>query len=288
MKIAKRIILAVVILLVLLVAGALLFLDSIVKGGIEKGGAYATGVPTEVQTVKLSLFSGSFTMDQLKISNPSGFHSPHAMKTGKFDLEVVPSSVAGSPVQVRKFILDGLDINVDQAGGKNNISVILDHIKSLGDAGQQSSPAQPASPAKGEPAAGDKGRKIMVDKIIIRNVVAHFYLPGPLEGQKITVDVPTVELDNVSSDNNGATVSQLVSRIIPATLAAVMEKGKDIIPKDLLGTLNTDISSTASALGGEAGKMLQKAGLDASKLGNATAKSVGDIKHGIEGLLKKQ
>lgn len=284
MKIMKRIVLIVVVLVVALVAGVLLFLDNIVKGGIETGGTYATGVPTEVRSVNLSLMSGSFSMDQLKVGNPSGFHSPHAMKTGKFDLEVVPSSVAGSPVQVRKFVLDGLDINIDQADGKNNISVILDHIKSLGDSSEGAKPAENA-PAKDQPA--DNGKKIKVDKIIIKNVVAHVYLPGPLEGKKITVEVPTVELDNVSSDENGATISQLISRIIPATLAAVMKKGEGALPKDLLGTLNKDISATASALGGQADKLLHQAGLDTSKLGGATTKSADEIKKGLEGLFKK-
>lgn len=290
MKKLWKIVAGLLIFIILAIVVLFLLIDVIVKTGIQKGGTYATGVPVDVQDVKLSLLGGKFTMDNLVISNPEGFTSPHMMKTGKFDLDVVPGSILGNAIEVRKFELDGMDINIDQAGSKNNISVILDHIKQLGGASQSpsSNSGSSANPAPQDtaPAAkpadsvpkGDTGKKIKVNKILIKNVVAHFHLSGPLAKQDLTVSLPTLELDNVSSDDNGATVSQLISRIIPATLTAVLEKGKDIIPGDLLGSLNKDLSSAAGALGANAQKLLgQAASQPVQDIQKNIGKNIGDL-----------
>ncbi|MFB3893625.1 MAG: hypothetical protein ACE15C_16555 [Phycisphaerae bacterium] len=279
MKWLRRIILLVLVLSVLVVAGVFIFIDSIAKAGIEKGGTYATGVPTEVQSVKLSLLGGTFSMDNMKIGNPQGFTSPHAIKTGRFELEVAPTSVLGSTVQVRKFVLDGMDINIDTAGVKNNISAILDHIKGLGGSGQPSAEA-----SKAEKPAGDSGKKIKIDKIIISNIVAHVQAPGGVVNIP-PIKVQKLELDNVSSDDNGATVSQIISRLIPAVLLAVTEQGKGLIPGDLLGSLNKDLASTVGNLGPGAQKMFSQLPSDTTKgLGDVT-KPLGNIPKDILNLI---
>ena len=49
-----------VLLVILLVVLGLRSINTLVETGIEKGGTYALGVPTEVDGVKVSVFSGTF------------------------------------------------------------------------------------------------------------------------------------------------------------------------------------------------------------------------------------
>lgn len=58
---------------VLLLLGAViafLFIDSIAKQAIERGGFYALGVETELDSTDIGLFSGQFRLDVLHVANP--------------------------------------------------------------------------------------------------------------------------------------------------------------------------------------------------------------------------
>jgi hypothetical protein len=273
-----RTVLGIVVLAVLAVGIAWLMIDSLVKKGIQVGGQYALGVPTEVKDVRLSLLKGTLMIDTLKVSNPEGFKSPHVMQTGRFDLEVRPGSVLpGRPVDVRRFELDGLDINIEQLLKGNNISVVLDHVKKLTGGG-----------SKDQPRDQGEGRKLLVDKLVIKNVVAHVHLPVPGAGKDLSVTLPAIELNDVTRDApDGVTISGLVMRIVPAILAAVVEKGKGVIPADLSGILTGDVVATAQAMGGQASKLVEKMGGEAAAtLKQGLDKAVKDVPKDVGGAIR--
>jgi len=277
----KKFLLRAVLILILLVvvAGVVgyLFLDSIAKAGVEKGGTYALGVETQVETLNLSPFSGQLMMNGLNVANPAGFQSPHVMHSGKFDLELVPSSLLGDTVHIKKFELDGLDVNVEQKGAENNISKIMENLKRLGGDG------------KAEPDQQEEGTKVKIDKVLVRNVTATFHLPLV---QSLEVKVPKLELEGIHSDDGGGVVlPKVIAQLVPAILAGVLKQGKDVIPGDLLNGLNGDISGVAQALGGEAEKLIggvqgelskALAGEGAGALGKEAGKVAGDLKKGVD------
>jgi hypothetical protein len=241
---------AVLAVIVVAVAVTWVMIDSIAKRAVQEGGQYALGVPTTVDTMNLSLVGGSLRMGTLNIANPTGYNSPHLMRAGTFHLAVNPGSVFSDTVVVPTFELDGLDVNIESKGMANNIGVVLDHVKKLG--GDSGKAGQQAS----QPPSQGSGKKLMVNRVVIRNVAAHVTLPLP--GSKpLTVSVPTIELNNVSSDK-GVTVQELISRLMPAILASILEAGKDIIPGDLLAGLNTQLADTVNALGGQASQLVQQ------------------------------
>jgi hypothetical protein len=268
MRLAKKIVVTLLVLVIVIAGGAWLMIDTLAKAGIQKGGAYATGVPTDVQSVNLSLLHGSMAMESLQVSNPSGFTSPHLMQTGHFSLQIISSSVLGSPVEVVTFELDGLDVCIDQKGATNNISVVLDHIKQLSGSGEEGSPGQTKSDGG--------GKKIKVARIVIKNVIAHVQVP--LSNQLLEIKLPELELNDVASDQNGATIGQVIARIIPALIAAIVEKGKGILPRDLTDTLNHDIAGAASSLGPRASNLVKNLSPEAGNLigfGDNTTKDPG-------------
>ena len=280
-KLISRIVVGIVVLLILIILGAWAMIDGVVKKGIEVSGRYALGVPTKVDSVDLSLLGGTLKIDTLDISNPEGFTSQHLMKSGVFDLGVRSASILGDTVELTHFAINGLDVNIEQQVGKNNISVVMDHVKQLGGGGDG---------GKAKPESKEAGRKVRVDTVTIKNVTAHVRL---LAGPAVTIDVPTIELHNVGSD--GAPASQIVNRITTAVLAGIIEKGKGAIPADLAGTLSADVSSATGALGGEATKLAGQAKDQSVKLVQGAAsqaaetagKAADEVKKGLGGLLNK-
>lgn len=283
-KLIVRVLLAVIVLLIIAVVGVLLFIDPIARAGVEKGATYALGVDTTVKKLSLGLTSGKLTMDELRVANPVGFQSPHLMKSGRFDLELRPGSILEDTVELKKFELNGLDVHVDQKVKGSNVSVILDNLKRLGGEGKEQEKKEPA-----------EGKKVKVDRIVVTNVVAHFHLLSDLhKGGPLTVKVPRIELNDVTSDNaDGVVVSELVARILPAVLAAVLHEAQGVVPSDFLAVLNGDLDGVTKALGGEVEKLTGQVHKEFEKvLGGEAGKildpnrAAGDVKKTVGGVLE--
>jgi len=252
----KRMLKILVVLAVVVVAAVLAAwwqIDRIVKAGVEEGGTYALQVDTTVDTVSLSLLGGTLTMDGLEVANPAGYETPHLMRSGTFDLAVDAGSVLGDTVRVSKFEIDGLDIYIEQKLGGSNVQAVMKNLERF-----QGSGGEPSEGGKapGEPA----GKKVQVDRIVIRNVVAHVQLlPVAGKAATVTVEVPEIALEGVTSDNAaGVALPELVARVVPAILMAVVNKGGDVLPGDFAKDLSGSIGGAADALGKGAETLLKR------------------------------
>ena len=269
MKRFLKITLWIVIPLVVLLAVAWFFIDSIAKTAVEQKTTDALGVTTTVEAVKINPLQGAVRIDGLTIRNPEGFKTPHFIKTGRFDLGVRLGSLLEDTIEVNRFDLDGLDMHLEQKPGSSNTSVILNHIKKSGGGHSASLMAGKGGPKQAEPAGESSGKKVKVNRIVIRHVVAHVQVL-PVGGKAATLDVkvPEIVLNDVTSDNAaGVAVGELVRRLVPAILAAVVEKGKGIIPEADLDRLGADLADAAAALGDAVGQLIRQSGGDVGKLG---------------------
>ena len=241
-KLLVRLVLAVVVLVVVAGVVGYLWLDTIAKEAVQRGGTYAMGVDTTVDKVSLRPFAGQLQMQGLNVANPKGFSGVHLMQTGTFELELVPSSLMDKTIVLKKFELDGLDMYIDQQMPRSNISVIMDNLKKLGD----------EKPKDQKPS---EGKNYRVDLITIRNVVAHVKV---LVGPELTIKIPEIQLKNVTGDNAaGVALPVLVARILPAIVAAVLESGKGVLPPELAMALRGDVSALTAQLGGQAQQMVK-------------------------------
>jgi len=241
-KLLVRLVLAVVVLVVVAGVVGYLWLDTIAKEAVQRGGTYAMGVDTTVDKVSLRPFAGQLQMQGLNVANPKGFNGAHLMQTGTFELELVPSSLMDKTIVLKKFELDGLDMYIDQQMPRSNISVIMDNLKKLGD----------EKPKDQKPS---EGKNYRVDLITIRNVVAHVKV---LAGPELTIKIPEIQLKNVTGDNAaGVALPVLVARILPAIVAAVLESGKGVLPPELAMALRGDVSALTAQLGGQAQQMVK-------------------------------
>lgn len=276
MKWTIRILLGVAALAVVGVAMLVLLIDPIAKTAVEKGGTYAMGVDTKVDTMSIGLASGDVKMVGLQVANPEGFKSDCLMKSGTFAVGVRPGSLFGQTVEVREFTLDGLDVNIELAGLVANVTKIMDNLKRL------SSKDQSAQKPAEQPS---EGKKVSVNTITIKNVTAHFILSGA----PVTVKVPLIEMKNVTSDNaKGVAVHELVARVVPAILASIFENAKGVVDTKFLGDMNGQLKGVADALGGQVGNLM---GQTSKQLGEGLnnvlkAAPTDAVKNPFENLLK--
>jgi hypothetical protein len=268
MKRALKVLVGIAIVLVVALGAAWLSIDRIAKAAIERGATYALGVKTTVGDVDVSLLGGEVTIRALAVGNPEGFQTPHMMKGERFNVRVRPGSLLEDAVEVEEFVIEGLDVYIEQKIGKSNVSVVLGNLEKFGTEG-------------GGKKKEAGGKKLKVDHVLIRDVVAHVQvLPVGGQASTLTVKVPEIVLDDVTSDSGGGVViGELAARLVPAVMAAILEKGKGVLPDDLAKDLGDGVGRTAQALG--AGRLVDQVG-----------KGMGDALKGLgkplEGLFKKK
>jgi len=269
MKKVKRIILGLVIVLVVVVIVVWAMIDRIAKAGVEKGGTYALGVDTKVDTLSLSVLSGQLTMNGLTIANPEGYKTEHLMKSGRFDLEVKTGSVFTDTVRIPKFELDGLDVNIEQKLGKSNVGEVMDNVE------KQSGGKE------------EGGKELDIDSVVIRNVTAHVQvLPIGGEASTLTVKVPLIEMKNLTPENRkGIVMRELIGKLFPAIIGGVIDKGKGVLPAGLTADLSQHVDGLKKVFSLEAPKKVMEAG---EKIIKDVGKDVEDVGKKLEGLLKKK
>ncbi|MBI1368112.1 MAG: hypothetical protein GC162_05600 [Planctomycetes bacterium] len=284
-KILLGLIVVVIVLVIAAVGIAAWKMDAIAKRGLEAGGTYALGVNTTVDSVSISLLSGTVGVKDMVVANPTGFNSKELMDFKDFSIAVETGSLFKDVIVVPSIELDDLTMNIEQAGGKTNVSVIADNLKKLG-----------SGTADAPPAEGGSSKKVKVGSFILKNITANVQVL-PIGGQASTVKVvvPELKLDNVSSDE-GVPMAEVIKRVWPAILAAIVSKAGGLIPDDLLKDLQGDVMGLAQNLGGEAGKLMGQVGgplgdqlKDLSgKLGGDVGKTVNDTLGKVLGGDKKE
>jgi hypothetical protein len=256
-KLFLGVVIALVVLIVVAVIGVGLFLDSIVKMGMETAGPKITQVSIKVDAVNLSLLNGSARVKGFVIGNPEGYKTPQAISVGSAAVGVNPLTIFSDKIVVRSVRIEAPEITFEGGLGGNNLSKIMDNVNAVAKNG---GPAATNTTAK---AGNEPGRKMEVDDFLITGAIVHVSLTG-IGGREMTLTLPDIHLTNLGTDRAGITATDLTRRVLGAITTATIKA---------VANATTDI-----------GKVTGNLGKDAQK---AVDQNVDKISRGIGGLLKK-
>jgi uncharacterized protein involved in outer membrane biogenesis len=254
-KLLLRILIALVVLLILGVLAVSLFVNGAVKRGIETIGPMLAKVEVKLDSVSLSLLSGSGKIKGLLIGNPEGFKAPSAIQVGNASLALQPGSIFGDKVIIKSVLVQAPEITFETDLKANNLSKILANLQ----AGTGSSD----NTSTKTPAQSKSGRKLQVDDFLISGGKIHVSLTA-LGGKSATVALPEVHLTNLGKGPDGITAAELATRVIQAIEKEAAQASSGVV---------SDLAEEASGLT----KDLNKTAAGADKLGQ-----------GIGGLFKKK
>jgi len=291
MKLGKKLSiigLSLVALLVLGVILAVVFIDSIAKVAIEKGGTFATGTPMKVQEVSLGIFSGEFGVKGLTIDNPPGFKSPKFFTLDGVGVDVAMGSLPKETIEVPRFALDGITLSLERNDGKTNYGVILDSLNRLKGSGSKPAPAPEGGP----------GKKLVIRELELKNITVTIDMiggPGAVgDLSRITIPIDSIKLQNVGQTGSGVagsgvSISDLSSIVISAVMSAAAEKGGSVIPADMLGDMQGQLAKLGNVLNMEvvAGTAAKVQDLS-KKVGEGAQKAVEGASGAIKGLFDRK
>jgi len=248
MKKAKKILLFLVIGLLALVVVAVivvgLFLGKIVRLGINDLGPKITQTTFTVDTVDVSLLTGSAKVKNLVIGNPQGYKAPNAISVGLAAVSVSSMSVLSDKIVVKSVRVESPEITFEgNPLGANNLKKIQDNVNAA--AANFQSPLSTNQPPK-TAAPAKPGAKLEVDDFLITGAKVHI-------STGVTLPLPDIHLTDLGKGPEGITAAdltkQVLSEVISGTIKAVVSDAANI-GKDAGKAVGAGVNKVTTGLGG--------------------------------------
>lgn len=192
-------------------------LDSLVKSAIETYGPQITGVSVKVDSVSLSPASGKGSIRGLRLGNPPGFKTRHAVAFREISVHLDPASLAGNPVLIREILVSGTDVSYEKVGNTTNLEAI-----------QRNVDAYMRKSGGGKASAGGPPTKMIIDSLAIRSSKASL-TAGLTGGSTLNTTIPDVHLRDVGKRSNGATAGEVTRQVINALTASVTRSARSAL-----------------------------------------------------------
>jgi AsmA family len=229
-KLLVRILIGLVVLVILVVLAVGLFLDGAIKKGVETIGPRIAKVDIKLDSVNLSLLSGSAKIKGLVVGNPEGYKTPNAISVGSTSVSVSPGSLLSDKIIVKSIRVESPEITFEGGLTGNNLKQIMDNVNASVGGGETAAPTETA-PKETKP-----GKKLQVDDFLITGAKVKVSLKGT-DGFAAPVPIPDIHFTNLGDGPDGITPAELTKKVlsevtadaIKAAAGAVTDIGKGAV-----------------------------------------------------------
>jgi hypothetical protein len=237
-KLLLRILLGLVVLVILVVVAIGFFLDGAIKKGVETLGPQIAKVDVKLDSVNLSLLSGSARIKGLVVGNPEGYKTPHAISVGSASVALVPRSLLSDKIVVKSIRVEAPEITYEGGLlGGDNLHKILDNVNAATGGG-----ATGTAPAKSEKPA----RKLQVDDFLITGAKVKVALKGT-GGFAAPVPLPDIHFTDLGQGPDGITAAELMKKVIAQVTEGAVKAAAGAVTDIGKGALDTATGAGKSA-----------------------------------------
>ena len=222
-KLVIRLVLVVIVLLIVAAILGAIFLDSIVKRGVETVGPQITKTELKLAGVSLSIFSGSGSLKGFVLGNPEGFKTESAIRVNRVEVGVKPGSIMADKVHVTHVRMIGPEITCEVNGinvRANNLSKILENVQGV------AGPAE--ATAKTEPKPTGPARKLQVDDFLL-SAAKVTVTTSSFGGKSASVTIPDIHFTNLGTGPDGITAAELTKKVLDEVVPAVITAAQSAI-----------------------------------------------------------
>jgi len=251
MKSLLKVSVIVVLLFVVALTMIGVYLNSMIKAGVEAVGPKITGTTVKLDAMDLSLLSGQGRLKGLVIGNPPGFQAERAFKLADAKVHVNLKSALSDKLIIEEILIDGPEITYEGGPSGSNISKIQDNVAAFGKSVAPKEGAESKSQKK-DPTQ----KKVQINDFILKNGKVTMSATM-LKGQALTIPLPDIHLRDIGKESGGVTVQKAAAEVIVAinksVVQAVASSGK-LLEKGVEAA-----GEAAKGIGSEAGKTGSKA-----------------------------
>ena len=179
-------------------------IDRVVTDGIAFYGTVMTKAKVSATEVHIASASGKGTISNLRIGNPAGFKTTHALMVDRIDVDIDIASIAQDVVIVRLIIVNAPDVMYEKGEAMTNFDALHRNIANYLDKTGAMNRMQ--------------GKKLIVEELTICNsraqASAHF-----MDGKAISVPLHDMTLKNLGTARGGITPGELGQEVVDALKA---------------------------------------------------------------------
>ena len=204
----------IVALVIAAVVVTAVFLDKIVKKGVETVGPQIVKVSVNLDEVHIGLVTGSASVKNLVIGNPTGYKTPSAISVGTAAIGVDPFSIFSDKIVVHTVVVQSPEITFEGGLGGNNLSTIMDNVNSRRQGRRHSfreRPRRPNPPGKLKWRFTDHRRKSPRQP------------HRTVGGKEMTLTLPDIHLTDLGKGADGITATDLTRSVLGAITAATIK-----------------------------------------------------------------
>jgi uncharacterized protein involved in outer membrane biogenesis len=271
MKWLKIVLGVLLVILIVIIAAVSMFLNQIIKTGVEKGGPAVLGVPVTLEKADFSLLRGKAVLEELVIGNPEGFKTPFLFSMGELLVQINRGSLAKDTIIIEKIYIASPEISYEKSLKTSNIGALLKQLEG------EEKPEEEKAEETPEPEA-EKGaeKKVVIEDFLLEGgrIKLSVTLTG---GRSLVVPLPPVHLTDIGKESGGASVTEVTTEIFGAIAGSVTKAVSASVEfvGDGVKVVGDGVMEVGDAAGDAAKKGAELAGDAAKKTGDAAKKTVG-------------
>ncbi len=213
----KLLISGAVVIVVIVVAAFVLLgnINALVKEGVEQTAPLVLKAPVALESVDISVFSGSGTLNSFRVGNPKGYKTDYAFNMGRLQVELDTASVTSDKIHIKSVLIDAPEIVFEGGFKKSNLSQLQANAEAFSGGGGD----------KGNSADDGAAKKLQIDRLVIRNGTISVSM-GLLQGKKLSVPLPTLELTDIGKDKDASisdVLKEVLAKVNGAAIPAVQQ-----------------------------------------------------------------
>lgn len=219
--IGGAILVAVAVVAVVVMVGNI---NPIVKSGIEKAAPVILKAPVTLDAVDISVFSGAGALKGLTVGNPKGFKTDYAFKMGELQVALDVGSVTSDKIHIKSIVIDSPSIVFEGGFTNNNLTALQANAMAFTGGGEEKDKTASETPPK----------KLQIDSVKINNGSISVSM-GILQGKKLTLPLPSIELKDIGKDKDasisdalGEILGSINKSVIPAVQSGVANVGEGL------------------------------------------------------------
>ncbi len=234
MKSAFRVITAIIAVVVILLVLASIFIDALAKRGIEHAASRSLQVKVELGQADLSVLRGNLALTNFRIFNPEGFSTERLFESTRATATVAPTDIFKDEIIIESVVIESPSLRIEQSARGANVRLVLENLK-----GEK--PGEPAA----EP---EKQKKYRIKLLRITGAQVTFasFLPGQ---QPITVSLPEIQMENVTSDQGtGLVLGRVIEVVLAKMIQTALVERRNLIPAEISNIVAGELQTVVPGL----------------------------------------
>ena len=254
-----KILLGILIVIIVVLCGLLIFLDSVVKTGIQTVGSAVTKCNVTVEHVSISILRGKVELGELVVGNPEGFKTDAAFKLGKVHVSMQPLSLfKGKRTYIKEVLVDDPEITYElkPLALTSNIGTIQKNVESM-------LPAKDENDEKDKEKEKKEGRPVEIGLVKVSG--GKIRLSATFAGGlAVPIPLPTITLKDIGKEKEitpPEATAEVISDVCTSVVSAASSSKSSENDGKTLGETTEQLTKSAKEMGKsavEVGKSLFK------------------------------